>query len=110
MKSINDINEAGDDLALVPAAELRDMTITEEEMYTRDKSSLLQSLMSTMVSKANNNGVFGYSASVNPKIDRKLLSEIKDQFSELGYSVEVEEVKTPTLGEQVVLHISWEKK
>jgi hypothetical protein len=110
MRSINDINEAGDDLALVPAAELRDMTITEEEMYERDKSGLLQSLMSTMVSKANNNGVFGYSASVNPKIDRKLLSEIEEAFSKLGYEVEVEDVNTPTVGKQIMLHISWEKK
>jgi len=110
MKDINAINEEGGDLELVTAEELRDMTITKEEMYARDKANIIQSFMSSMVSNANSNGVFVYSANLSPAFDPILLEDIKSEFTNIGYEVEVEEAETKSMGKVKVIHFSWEKK
>lgn len=108
MESISAANEIGETLALVNADTLRDMTITKEDLLTRQKADILQSLMSSMVSIASNNGGFEYSANLNPLFDLNLLSDIRKELEALNYIVSTSTEKTEGMGEFISLTVSWE--
>ncbi len=94
----------------VTAEELRDMTITKEERFERDRLNIMDSLMSSMVELATRNGVFDYSANLNPQFDAVLLTTVTKDLEEIGYRVIAESQKNETVGDFILLTVSWSNK
>lgn len=97
------------ELELVSADTLRDMTITPEELFDKQKQEILVSLMSSMVSVATQNGASEYAANLHPQFDPKLLEDIKTQLGSLGYTTESRKESAENLGEFISLVVSWKQ-
>jgi hypothetical protein len=95
------------DTTLVTAEALREMTITKEALFERQKASILDSLMSTMVKVATENGGNNYVANLNPQFDTALLANITGELSKLGYNVATEAKSDSKMGPFISLIISW---
>jgi len=106
MQSINELE--ADTGSLLDADTLRGMTITKEDIYLRQKNEVLDGLMSSMVSNATANGVFGYSASLHKDFNVDMLKEILEEFNKVGYNATYEENNSPAMGEHLTIHVSWE--
>lgn len=92
---------------LVTAEALREMTITKEDLFERQKANVLDQLMSSMVRQATENGNRSYSANLNPQFDPSLLGKIVDELKALGYEVTSEAKNDPKLGSFIALSINW---
>lgn len=91
----------------VTAEQLRDMTISKEDRFERDRNNIMTSLFDTMVKLATENGVSSYDVKLNPHFDPVLLSTVKNDLTELGYVVKSEKKDDPQLGKFIALDISW---
>jgi hypothetical protein len=107
MQSALNVNDVTD-TKLVTAEVLRDMTISKEDLFQKQKESVLESLMSSMVRIASESGGKSYSANLNPQFDTTLLVSIVDQLKGLGYAVTVETKTAKDIGNFTQLTISWE--
>lgn len=96
------------DTALVTAEALREMTITKEALFEKQKASVLDQLMSSMVRIAAEAGGNSYVANLNPQFDPTLLAAIKEELEKLGYKTTTEAKTDKTVGTFVALTISWE--
>lgn len=110
MQSALDISSEGSS-NLVTAQVLRDMTITKDDLFSRQKNNVLDSLMSSMVRIATEAGGESYVANLNPQFDAALLEIIIRDLEDLGYKV-TSETKTVTLEAGnptsfIALTISW---
>jgi len=92
---------------IVPAETLREMTATKESLFERQKNSILETLMSSMVKVATDNGARNYSANLHPQFDQVLLKTVTDKLTEAGYAVTAETRKDDKIGEFIVLNIVW---
>lgn len=92
---------------LVHAQVLREMTITKEELFTRQKDSVLDALMSSMTRIAADQGGSNYVAQLTPQFDPTLLAEITKTLEGLGYKVTSEARNQKDIGSYVALTISW---
>jgi len=97
------INVGNDEMTLVTAEALREMTITKEALFERQRVSVLDSLMSTMVKQATENGNNNYVANFNSQFDPSLLTSITDELKKLGYIV----TTSDHMGSLTSLTISW---
>ena len=79
-----------------------------KEKFERDQKQVLDSLMSSMVSVATQDGKKQYSASINPNFDPALLVSVKGQLQELGYQLSETTQELKDVGKVVVLNISWD--
>lgn len=101
---------------LVDAQTLREMTVTKEELFTRQRDNVLDAIMSSMTGVASSKGDFSYSASLTPNFDAKLLAEIVGKFETLGYKVASEARTLPKNQDgsdgqaYISLTISWAKE
>lgn len=99
------------ELELMTAQELREVTVTESVLYNRRKENLLQDLMGTMVRLATEQGRKNYSAQVQAKqFDTKLLEEVIEAFKGRGYTVSTADKVTNMTGtpiELIELTIDW---
>ena len=93
MQSIQDTEATTE---FVTADELRDMTISQEELFERQKANLLDTLFGNMVKLATESGLFFYEANLNPKFDPVLLATLKGEFEGLGYEVQVNDRELQT--------------
>lgn len=105
MQSAVNVNET--DVNLVTAEVLREMTITKEDLFERQKNSVLDALMSSMTRIASEQGGRTYVANLNPQFDPVLMTSITEKLQELGYSVTVETRTDEKLGSFVSLAINW---
>lgn len=106
MQSALDVGN-NNDTTLVTAQALKEMTVTKDELFARQKASVLDSLMSSMVRIATEVGGNDYIATLNPQFDQNLLNEIVDELTTLGYIATVQD-KVDTVGGQTkVLTIIW---
>ena len=94
---------------LLSADELLNLTISEQEKFERDRQSVLENLMSSMVQVATQNGATQYAAALNPQFDKNLLTVVAIELTNLGYRTETTEVNDPKLGTYSNLSISWKK-
>jgi hypothetical protein len=92
---------------LVTAQVLREMTITKEAIAKRQKESVLDSLMSSMVRQATEAGNTSYAANLNPQFDPVMLAEIVTELQTLGYTVTTEAKNDEKLGAFITLSINW---
>lgn len=92
---------------LVDAVTLKGMTATRESIYEKEKASLLDQLMSTMVRIATESGKNGYVARLDPKFDQVILNDINKVLTDLGYVVLIKEEELPSIGKFISLDISW---
>lgn len=106
MQSVTDISDLNE-TKLVPASELKAMTVSKEDLFKRQKESVLDSVMSSMVTVATDQGALGYSATLNSQFDAGLLAEIVTEFKALGYVVTTEAKTDAKLGALILLDISW---
>jgi hypothetical protein len=95
------------DTKLITAQALREMTVSADVLYQRQKDSILDSLMSTMVRNATESGAGSYEARFAPQFDLKLLAEIMSELVYLGYKVENLSKADEKLGPYVSLNIAW---
>lgn len=105
MQSAVNVNET--DVTLVTADSLREMTITKEELFERQKSSVLDALMSSMTRIASEQGGRSYVANLNPQFDVNLLNSITQTLQGLGYVVTTESKQDANIGNFTSLTISW---
>jgi hypothetical protein len=105
MQAMNVGND--NDTAMVPAQTLREMTISQAVISKRQKDSIMDSFMSSMVRIATEQGGNGYSAKLQPTFDPTLLAEISNEFQTLGYTVTTEQQVDPTVGPFLLMTISW---
>jgi len=103
MQSVPNLNDTN----LVDAKTLREMTISKEALFEKQKNGVLDSLMSSMVRQASEVGLTGYSANLNPQFDPLLLGEIVTDLKNLGYEVATEAKSDEKLGSFVQLVIKW---
>jgi len=99
-----------DSTEYINAADLLDMTISEDARFDRDRNNVLDSLMGSMVKMATENGFTSYGANLNPKFDSKLLTAISGDLTKLGYEVKTKEVDDKTIGKFILLDVSWASK
>jgi hypothetical protein len=92
---------------LVTAEALREMTITKEALFDRQKASVLDQLMSAMVRIASEAGGNSYTANLNPQFDPALLSVVDSELKKLGYTTVTEAKNDKAIGAFVALTISW---
>ena len=92
---------------LVTAEALRELTVTPDVIYDRQKEHLLDNLMLTMVKIAQDNGSTEYKATLAPQFDPKMLAEIVDVLKELGYNVTSESKNDEKMGPFISLSIAW---
>lgn len=95
---------------LMEAADLKNITLTPEELFEIQKENLANSLMSSMVAVATKNARSFYAAQLlSEQVNGPLLDQVIEKFEDLGYSV----VLTPEQmmgGQKVkVLTIDWTK-
>lgn len=95
------------DTNLVPAQTLREMTVTKEALIKRQKDSVLDSLMSSMVRIATEQGGNGYAANLNPQFDPTILAEIVTELQTIGYTVTTEAKSDEKLGSFITMSIKW---
>ncbi len=105
MQSASDIAQKEE--TLVSAEALREMTVSKETLFERQKESVLDTLMGTMVRIASEQGGNEYSANLNPKFDPSLLTSITTRLQELGYTVTVETKTAEAVGQYPVINIKW---
>lgn len=104
MQSATTANET---LALVPANMLREMTVTKEDIFNRQKENILEQLMSAMTRVATEKGGTQYGAQLTPNFDPALQVEIVNAFQGLGYSVSTETKTDEKIGTFNIITISW---
>lgn len=92
---------------LITAQDLRAMVMTKEALFDRQKTSILNDLMSTMVRLATEQGAGGYAANLDPKFDPTLLSSVTKELTDLGYEVTTEPKTDGNLGSVLCLTIKW---
>lgn len=98
---------------LVDAQTLREMTITKEELFNRQRDNVLDAIMSSMTGVASTKGDSQYVAQLTPQFDAKLLAEVVAKFEALGYKVTNEARTLPdnqdgSKGQSyIALTISW---
>jgi hypothetical protein len=95
------------DTNLVTAEVLREMTITKEALFERQKQGVLDSFMSSMVRQASENGNRSFSATLAPQFDTTLLTSIVDTLKGLGYTVTTEAKSDEKLGAFILVVVSW---
>jgi predicted Zn-dependent protease len=102
------------DTVLVTAEALREMTITKEALFDKQKASVLDQLMASMVRIASESGGNSYTANLNPQFDVSLLAAVKEEFEKLGYKTVTEAKSDKVLiteqnpsGTFVSITISW---
>jgi hypothetical protein len=95
------------DTALVTAEALREMTITKEALFEKQKNSVLDQLMSSMVRVASEAGGNSYVANLNPQFDPVLLAAVDTELKSLGYKTTTEAKTDKAVGNFVALTISW---
>lgn len=105
MQNALDLN--GTETGLIDAKILRDMTITKEQLFDRQKNSLLESLMSSMVRVASENGGTVFNATLNPKFDPVMLDSIVETLKGLNYTVNTSRQTDPSVGELTVITVGW---
>ena len=106
MSSVLDISETTE-VNLIPASQLRDMTVTPADIFNKQRVSLLESLMTDMVNVATNQGRSDYTAVLSSSFNPDLLNAIVSALEESGYKV-ANELKTNEGGtSQQSLLISW---
>jgi hypothetical protein len=93
---------------LVTAEVLREMTITKEDLLKRQKESVLEALMSSMVRLASEQGSTSYSANLHPQFDSVILVQIVDTLKSLGYTVVTEKAKEENTDQEIIrLVVTW---
>lgn len=95
------------DTTLVNAQTLREMTVTKEALFERQKASVLDSLMSSMVRIATETGGSNYAANLHPQFDPSLLAQIVAELETLGYTVTSEAKNDEKLGAFIQVAVSW---
>lgn len=120
MQSINDAqeNEVAERDMFIRAEDLRDITLTPEQLFEIQKNNLCETLMESMVKVATKNGAHVYASNLLEAMDEKLRNEIVDHFKDLGYDVILSEKLTTKQQTQQgvkeidyrVLSIGWAKK
>jgi len=95
------------DTNLVTAEALREMTISKEALLENQKRGILDTLMSTMVRIATEQGGNGYTANFDPKFNPVLLADITNNLEGLGYKVLTEAKTDATVGASISVTINW---
>ncbi len=100
-------NIGTEDTNVIDAETLRGMVVSKEDLFNRQKEGVLDSLFSTMVKIASEQGGTSYSANLNPQFDPRLLSSIVEKLESLGYKTTTEARNDEKLGAFVTLTINW---
>lgn len=95
------------DTTLVTAEILRGMTVSKEALAERQKASVLDQLMSSMVRIATEQGGNQYAANLNPQFDPTLLAQITEELTKLGYTTTTEAKNDPKLGSFIQVVVTW---
>jgi hypothetical protein len=95
MKSINEASQENVELidTYVDAQSLREITLTPEQLFENKKKNVCDGLMETMVKMATTQGKNFYAVNLFEDFytDEKLVKEIIEVFSDLGYNVNLSE-------------------
>ena len=95
------------DTNLVTAEALREMTISKEALLKNQKRGIIDTLMSTMVRIATEQGGNGYTANFDPKFNPTLLAEITENLESLGYKVVTEAKSDEKSIASISVTINW---
>jgi len=110
MKSINDTQSkenVGEQL--VDAETLRNMTLTQEELFNIAKENTCTSFMMSMVDAATKRGQKFYQAQVLAAADKTLIDEVAKVFTDLKYTVTLSDIVQGQANQDVrIMTISWE--
>jgi hypothetical protein len=109
MKNINEVDQPST-TELVDAQTLKEMTLTQEELFEIVKENTVNAFMTSMVDKATKQGAKFYEAQILANADKQLVDTISKTFINLGYKVFLSEVQPGSQSGQDtrVLTISWE--
>lgn len=99
--------QGNDESTLIKADQLRDMTLTKEEIFEKDKNGLLDTFMGNMVQFATQQGAHQYAANLHEKFDPTMLTEISKEFENLGYQVQAGVLEEEKVGKFIQLVVSW---
>lgn len=97
------LNANTESLALVDAKAMKEMTVTPESIYTRQRTNVLESLMEAMVKAATERGDTTFHATLQSNFDPALLADITGELSKLGYALSVKD----NAEKGSVLTVSW---
>lgn len=101
------LNTNQNSLSLVDAKSLREMTVSKEDLYSRQRTNVLESIMEAMVKTASEQGNNTFDARLQPNFDPTLLNDIVTELKGLGYETSVNEIENPAVGKYISLLISW---
>ena len=91
MKNINDQTVDEVQNRYIDAKTLKNMTLTQEELYQIQKENICDNLMSSMVSVATKNGQSFYAANLLTSMQERLMNDLTSHFTDLGYKVQLSE-------------------
>lgn len=106
MQSALDVGNSND-TNLITAQALREMTITTAALFEKQKASVLDSLMSSMVRIASEIGGNSHGVALSEQFDKTLLEAITKELQDLGYTVTASPTTDSKLGPIVALSVSW---
>ena len=108
MESLNDQTPSIED-QYVSAEVLKEMTLSQEELFEIATKNICDSIMSSMVSVATKNGANFYGAQLLASMKDDMNQRIVETFENLGYETQMSELQTsPQTGQKYkVLTISW---
>ena len=88
---MQNINDSKDEVevadAFIRAEDLRNITLTPEQLFQIQKENLCNTLMESMVKVATKNGSHVYASNILEAMDERLRNELVEFFKELGYDV-----------------------
>jgi hypothetical protein len=90
MQNINEVQENPVEDArdmFIRAQDLRDITLTPEQLFEIQKNNLCETIMESMVKVATKNGAHVYASNILESMDDRLRTEIVDHFKSLDYDV-----------------------
>lgn len=107
MKNINDQHTDIDQY--VSAVALKEMTLSEEDLFEIQKENICENLMSSMVSVATKQGRDFYGANLLTSMSQSLVDDVVKFFDDLGYDTSLgQATNDPATGQEFkVLTISW---
>lgn len=105
MQAMNVGND--NDTTMVPAQTLREMTVSPDVIAKRQKDSILDAVMSSMVRIATEQGGNNYIVKLQPQFDQTMLTDITTELQTLGYSVKTELQADTTVGSYLSMTIAW---
>lgn len=109
MDSAVKAEEKGLTTSLIPAEQMRELTISKEDLRKKKKNQVLDNIFTSMVKVATENGHNGYGADFAPDTDESFLKDIEEEIKTLGYKTDIRIIKHPAANNQEIkrLVIDW---